>query len=125
MPKSGIPASVRKIFVKVICICYCGNGKGYREGVDESALPYYEKYIDMFKTEEIKEYCRLFGDHEFTSDLLTMKVDRRMRKLAQLLRLKIKDIHLDKLLGLVINFPNGKLEKIVSDQRFKDAIRFA
>lgn len=124
MPKSGIPASVRKIFVKVICICYCGNGKGYREGVDESALPYYEKYIDMFKTEEIKEYCRLFGDYEFTSDLLTVKVDRRMRKLAQLLRLKIKDIHLDKLLDLVIDFPNGKLEKIVSDQRFKDAIKF-
>lgn len=123
-PKTGIPASIRKMFVKVICICYCGNGKGYREGVDERALPYYNKYIEIFKIEEIQEYLRLFNDYEFVSDMHTTKADKRMRKLASSLKSKTKGVHINKLLDLIINFPDCSLYKISSDQRFKDIIRF-
>lgn len=124
IPKSGIPTSVRKTFVKVICICYCGNGKGYREGVDENALPFYQKYIEMFKIEEIKEYFRLFDDNEFVNDLDTPTADKRMRKLAKLLKSKTTDVHINKLLDLIVDFPERALYKISSDQRFKDIIKF-
>ncbi|GAB6163503.1 hypothetical protein JCM12298_26630 [Desulfothermus naphthae] len=124
IPRSGIPESVRKIFVKVICICYCGNGRGYREGVDERAVPYYKKYIDMFSINEIKEYLKLFQDREFVFDLDMPKADRRMRELAKLLKSKTTDIHINKLLDLIINFPQQKLPNLSEDKRYKETISF-
>jgi hypothetical protein len=98
IPNTGIPDSVRRMFVKIICICFCGNGKGYRQGVDESALPYYKKFIEMFEVKDIKEYLKLFEDKEFVYDLDTIKADRRMRKLAEYLKSKTKNVHLAKVL---------------------------
>lgn len=68
LPKSGIPESARKLFVKVIVVCFAGNGQGYREGVDESAVVYYQKFIDNFEVKEIKEFLKLFSDTEFVRD---------------------------------------------------------
>ncbi len=112
------------MFVKVISICYCGNGKGYKEGVDERALPYYKKYIEMFELEEIREFLNLFNDHEFVTDLHTNKADSRMRKLAKILKQKSKDIHVNRALDFIINFPVRKLSSISSDHRFKDIIKY-
>lgn len=38
IPSNGIiPKAALNLWVKVISICYVGNGKGYRQGIDESA----------------------------------------------------------------------------------------
>ena len=124
IPKTGIPHSVRKMFVKVISICYCGNGKGYREGVDERALPYYKKYIDLFQVEEIREFIKLFSDNEFTTDLHTTKADKRMRKLAKILKEKSKNVYINRALELIISFPERQLSNISSDNRFKEVLKY-
>ncbi|WP_156114173.1 hypothetical protein [Myxosarcina sp. GI1] len=124
IPNSGIPKSARKLFVKIISICYAGNGKGYKEGIDENALPYYESFINKFTIEKIKEYLKLFEDHEFVSDLEREKADRRMRNLAKILKNKTTDIHINKSLDIIISFPRKLLTKISTDSKYKNAIQF-
>ncbi|MEH2461126.1 hypothetical protein [Nostoc sp.] len=124
IPTSGIPKSVRSLFVKIICICYCGNSKGYKNGIDEKALPYYEKFIEGFKIEEIKEYIKLFSDNEFVFDLDTPKADPRMRELANSLRDKTTDVHINKALYIISSFPKSKLPKISLDSSYQEAIKY-
>jgi hypothetical protein len=125
LPKSGIiPRAARKLFVKVICICYCGNGKGYKRGVDENALPYYEKFIESFTVEEVKEYLHLFSDSEFTYDLDQSKADERMRQLANKLKLKTTNVHINKALDLIIKFPRNTLHRIYTSSSFKDVLKY-
>lgn len=124
IPKTGIPESVRKLFVKIICICYIGNGKGYREGVDESALIYYNEFIKAFTVKEVIEFLYLLQDDEFVYDLDMSKADRRVRKLAEHLKTKTTDIHINKVLDLVISFPDRTINKVSNDQRYKDTIKF-
>lgn len=110
--------------MKVVCICFCGNGKGYKNGIDESALPYYRHFIDIFTIEEIKEFLKLFNDHEFIYDLDTMKADRRMRTLAQNLKTKTTNVHISKAFGLIINFPKQLLPKLSNDSAFKESLKY-
>ena len=124
IPPSGIPKSIRKFFVKIITICYCGNGLGYKEGVDESAVTYYIKYIKLFETSDIKIFLKLFSDNEFVGDLDKKKADKRMRKLAKHLDKKSTNVHIKKLLDLIINFPKKKLPKITMDKQYKESIKF-
>ncbi len=124
IPITGIPESVRKLFVKVICICFCGNGKGYKEGVDENALPYYKNFIDSFKIEEVKEFLKLFEDPEFVCDLDVSKPDKRMRSLSKRLKTKTTDVHTNKVLDLIISFPEKTLPKMSTDKRYKEAMKF-
>ncbi|MBD2472404.1 hypothetical protein [Nostoc sp. FACHB-145] len=124
IPKTGIPKSVRKLFVKVICICYCGNGKGYKRGVDERAISYYENFINSFTIEEVKEYLMLFSDNEFVYDLDTPKADERMRELANNLRSKTTNVHINKALHRITTVPRLTLTKITSDSCYKEAIKY-
>ena len=57
----NIPSSVRSLYVNVIVMCKLGN----YYGVSRSAVPYYNKMIDMFGDEEIKEFLALLKDTEF------------------------------------------------------------
>jgi len=123
IPRTGVPKSVRKMFVKIICICYCGNGKGYKNGVDESAVLYYKEFIDNFTLDEIKEYVRLFKDNEFVVDLHTSKADDRMRKLAGDLKIKTTNVHVLKALDIIINFPRLSLSKVTNDSSYKTALK--
>ncbi len=124
IPATGVPNSVRKLFVKVICLCYIGNGKGYKEGVDESALPYYKDFIEAFTLTEIKDFITLFTDPEFVTDFNYTKPDRRLRNLANFFKSKTKDTHINKVLDLIINFPNRSLQGLASDSRYKEAVKF-
>jgi hypothetical protein len=124
IPISGLPRSVRKLFVKVVCICYCGNGKGFKNGVDENALPYYKKFIENFTVDEIKEFLNLFSDNEFVSDLGTEKADKRMRALATKLKTKTTNVHINKCLDVMVVFPNHILTKIASDSSYKAALKY-
>ena len=124
IPISGVPKSVRKLFVKVVCICYCGNGKGYKNGVDENALPYYKKFIENFTVDEIKEFLNLFSDNEFVSDLNIDKADKRMRNLAVKIKTKTTNVHINKCLDVVIGFPNHILPKLATDSSYKADLKY-
>lgn len=124
IPTTGIPESIRKYFVKVISLCYVGNGMGYREGVDENAVVYYNKFIQAFGINEIKDFLYLFNDPEFVTDLNYSKPDRRLKSLATFFKSKTQDAHINKVLDLIIGFPKGSLQSLASDSRYKDAMKF-
>jgi len=124
IPKTGVPKFVRKLFVKVICICYCGNGKGYKRGIDENALPYYISFIESFTIDEIKEFLNLFSDNEFVYDLDEIKADGRMRELAKLLKMKTSNVHINKALDIIINFPKTRLSRLANDPSYKTTLTY-
>jgi len=123
LPKGGIPDSVRHHFVKMICICYVGNGLGYRQGVDEGALPYYSEFIDNFSYKDVKEFILLFQDDEFTRDFDTIKADNRVRDLSIKLKSKTTDIFVNKALDLIAAFGKGKMHKIHTSIDYKNIIK--
>lgn len=70
IPSTGIiPASVLSEWVKIISICYAGNGLGYREGVDEGALEYYKMFIKQFDDKSIVCLLNLMDDSTMLYDL--------------------------------------------------------
>ena len=123
LPTAGVPESTRKLFVKVIVICYVGNGSGYREGVDEQALPFYQRFIDNFEIKEIIEFLKLFEDVEFVRDFYITIPDRRLRSLIPKFKTKTSNAHINALLDFISGFPPGKLDKISQDTRYKDMIK--
>jgi len=70
----NIPSSIRSLYVNVIIMCKLGN----YYGVSHSAVPYYNKMIDMFGDEEIKEFLALLNDTEFRV-LLDNNVDSSVK----------------------------------------------
>lgn len=120
LPPSGIvPRAARSMWIKILSICFVGNGYGYRQGVDESALPYYEKHINNFTEHEIVEFIKLFGDPEFTSPLALNTPDKRVRQQAMILKSKITNVHIIKSLDLIINAPTLTVHKIHDTTAFK------
>lgn len=124
IPAAGVPSGVRKLFVKVISLCYVGNGNGYREGVDERAVEYYNEFIENFTVAEVKDFVQLFTDPEFVTDFNYSKPDKRLRALANFLKSKTKDVHINKILDSIISFPRGSLQSVASETRYKEAIKF-
>lgn len=124
IPEAGVPTGVRKLFVKVIVICWVGNGKGYRQGVDEEAVKYYKEFIEAFSLEDIKEFLHAFKDHEFVSDLHRGLPDTRMRGLAKYFKSKTKDTHVNNLLDLIIGFPSGRLPSLSQNGNYKEFIKY-
>lgn len=124
IPKTGVPDSVRKLFVKVICLCLVGNGKGYKQGVDTAAIPYYNQFVESFGVNEIKDFIFLFADLEFVTDFGYSIPDRRLRQLATFFKSKTKDVQLNKVLDLIISFPSGSLSSLANDTRYKEAVKF-
>jgi hypothetical protein len=125
LPLNGVvPRAARLLWVKVISICCIGNGYGYKEGVDESALPYYKKYIQIFSEDEVSDFLRLFEDPEFTTSLDRSKPDRRARKLAEYLKSKTENIHMQRALNLIINAPERTLYGIANTNAFKNALKY-
>lgn len=125
IPKTGkIPNAARRMFVKIISICFVGNGKGFREGVDENAVEYYKKYINNFDDQDIYDFLDLFTDPEFVNDLNMPKAEKRMKNLATFLKGKTKDLHRNKLLDIIANMPTSTLYNVSSVKQFKDNFKF-
>jgi hypothetical protein len=123
-PNGMVPRASRSMWVKVLSICFVGNGYGYREGVDESALPYYKKHINNFTEAEIVEFIKLFGDPEFASPLARSKPDSRVRQQANLLKAKTTNAHIIKSLDLIITTPKLTTHKIHSVTAFKSSLEY-
>jgi len=122
LPLTGkVPRSARSLWVKVVSTCYVGNGYGYKQGVDESALPYYERYIGKFSEAETVEFLRLFKDPEFTSPLSRAKCDVRTRKLAAL-QGKYTNTYIQKALALILKCPESKLDILADTTEYKTVL---
>ena len=103
LPESGsIPIAAKYMFVKVICICYAGNGLGHRGGVCQAALPIYQHCVNLFAEVEIATFFALFQDSEFVTDTNSSTVNSRYTELAKQLKTKTTDVHLNKALDFVI-----------------------
>jgi len=120
LPETSIPKGAKKDFVKIVSICFAGNGLGYKEGVDERALPYYQNFINKFYEDEIKIFLELFSDHEFVSDFKSKKVIRRVKQLSQNLLEKTENLFLKKALQLIIDSP--RIDKISDTTAFKEVL---
>lgn len=124
IPTTGIPDGIRKLFVKVICMCWVGNGKGFKRGVDEHALTYYAKFAEAFTLPEIKDFLHLFTDVEFVTDFDYTMSSERLRKLATFFKSKTKDVHINTILTLIETAPRGSFHSLSSDKKYKDAMKF-
>lgn len=120
LPKAGIPDSARHDFVKVITTCFVGNGYGYREGVDENALPYYNEFIKRFGDTDIVIFFSLFSDHEFTGDMGRTKTDRRAINLCKAFRERTKNVLLQEALDVVIESP--AVQNVYRTSKYKQAM---
>lgn len=110
LPTIGIPAPIRTVLVKTICICFAGNGCGYRDGVDEDAVVLYEEMIKQFGNEEIKDFILLFSDEEFTIDFNKQKVEQRVKIICE--KLKKKTTNSDLINGLDLILRSHQIDKI-------------
>ncbi|MBG9789638.1 hypothetical protein [Brevibacillus laterosporus] len=118
IPTTGvIPDSVARDWVKIITICYIGNGLGYREDVDEAAETYYKKFIDGFKDREIALLLSMMDDHEMLYDTDRSTPKKRFIGLCSYLQSKTDNILLKKPLQFITKFPAG-LEKVHKTTEF-------
>lgn len=124
IPNTGVPNSIRKFFVKVICLCYIGNGRGYYEGVDRGAAPYYNKFIEAFTVPEVRDFLHLFSDPEFVTDFNYTKSDKRLRALAAYFKTRTSDIYITRVLDLIIAFPNYSLQNLANASTYQEAMKF-
>jgi hypothetical protein len=125
LPPSGeVPRAARPSWVKVVSICYVGNGYGRRKGVDEAAEPYYREYVENFSEAEVIEFLHLMSDVEFTSVLDRPAPDRRVRELARILKGTGENVHIQVALDAIIKGPERKLGNINEVGEFKRAISF-
>lgn len=123
LPATGkIPRAARSMWVKVISLCYVGNGYGYRQGVDEQALPYYQNYVNNFTEGDAAEFIKLFLEPEFASPLSRNKPDKRVRDLATILKNKHTNVHLQRALDLVITAPANTLYGLYNTTDFKNVV---
>ena len=116
----NIPLATKKDFVKIISICYIGNGKGYYEGVDERALPYYENFINRFQDEEIKLFIHSFKDYEFVSDLDKSKAIERAKQLTQQLSEQTENTFLKQALNTI--YTSTRIDKVADTTEYKTVI---
>lgn len=92
LPVSGVvPPSVLSEWVKAIVICYSGNGLGYREGVDEGALPYYQDFIKQFDNKALVYLLNMMDDSTLLMDLNMPKAAQRFRTLCSTLATHCKN----------------------------------
>lgn len=121
LPSGNIPKSISKEFVKVISICFVGNGKGYKEGIDETAIKYYDKFIEKFTDNEIIHFLNLFTDHEFITDFDKAKVKERMKLLIQRLHVKTSNILIQRVLEVIEK--SSRIDKVADTSEYKESVK--
>ena len=123
IPSTGIiPTSVLSDWVKIISICYAGNGRGYREGVDEGALEYYKMFIKQFDDKSIVCLLNLMDDSIFTYDLDMTKPTRRFKNLCKALSSHTKNDFLRNALEY-ISLCTEPLSKVHKTTAYKELLK--
>lgn len=103
LPVSGnVPSPVLYDWVKAIVICYSGNGLGYREGVDEGALPYYKEFIKKFDNKALVHLLNMMDDSTLLMNLDMPKVNKRFRNLCSELAKHCKNTFISDALNYLV-----------------------
>jgi len=122
LPSSGsIPSSVVSEWVKTIAICYAGNGLGHREGVDEAAAQYYEKFMKNFDNKSIVAILNLMDDSTFLMDIDMTKTTRRFKTMCKSLWERCQNDFLRNALDYIVN-ANEPLSKVHKTSSYKDLL---
>lgn len=124
LPPSGVvPRAARSEWVKVISMCFIGNGMGYRDGVDHNAVPFYTAFINAFGEAEIVELIHLFADDGFTDDLHMPKADHRARMLLNHLKGMTSNVLIKSAIDVILNHPQQLLKKVGITTAYRTAIQ--
>lgn len=118
LPDKVIPSAVKELFIKTICMCYAGNGMGYKEGVDENAEIIYKNFIDNFGVNEVKIFLNLFLDEDFTIDLYKSKPIARIKNLCREFKQNIANAKIQSCLDFIINY-NSTLDNLKLNSDYK------
>ena len=122
IPANGaIPKTVINEWVKTIVICYSGNGMGYREGVDEGALPYYQEFIKKFDNKAIACLLNLLSDSTLLMDIDRIKTKNRFKKLCGALSKHCRNDFLCAALDYIVNC-NEPLSKVHKTTAYKELL---
>ena len=122
LPKNGaVPKTVLHEYIKIICLCYIGNGLGYREGIDENAEKFYKKYINNFKDKEIFIFLELLNDPILMTDVNRDKVKFRFKELCKMLKSQATNIFILKSLSFIID-SDTPIDKLYINTELKDNI---
>ena len=92
---------------------------GFRQGVDERAVVHYEDFFKLFALEEIIIFLELFQDPEFVTEFNRIIPDKRIRVLAKRFKSITTHTHVNEALDLLITFPQGSINKMGGDSRYK------
>ena len=120
LPDNGtIPKAAKNEFVKVISICFVGNGLGYRDGTCEAAIPYYEKYIGLFNEDDIIQFIKILKDPEFIMAITGVKQDRRIRILINILLRKTRNSQIREILEYILKMPTQRIADVSKTSEYK------
>jgi hypothetical protein len=120
VPANGnIPDSVSGKYVKVLTMCYMGNGYGVSSGAE----PIYSNLINRWQDNQISQFIRLTCDPEIASRLQFTPCQNRYHKLASELVNQATHPNVKQALEFITYFPIEKLNKIGYDSRFQDTLK--
>jgi hypothetical protein len=106
LPISGmVPRAARLEWVRVLVQCWVGNGLGYRDGVDEAAVPHYHAHLVTFGEAEIVTLLWLMDDPDFTVDLHRSKTATRLQRLVADFKTKTNNVHILRALDVIVQSP--------------------
>lgn len=109
-----VPGNVNYTYVKVVVMCYIGNGYG----VSSAAEPIYEELISKFTDPQVKVFLNLFLDRDFNSRLQFTMCKDRVSSLAERFRLITANERYKAILELIISSTGGQLTNIYKNTEF-------
>ncbi|MEZ4552452.1 MAG: hypothetical protein R3B59_00930 [Dehalococcoidia bacterium] len=120
VPLTGaVPAAVAQRYVKVVVMCYVGNGYG----VSSSALPIYEALVQMFRETELVRVAALPTDAEFASRLQSSQAARRYRELCVRLSARAAGQATKAILDHLAAMPESALSAVGSVTRYRQLLQ--
>ncbi|MEM8642271.1 MAG: hypothetical protein AAGG51_26165 [Cyanobacteria bacterium P01_G01_bin.54] len=120
IPASGnIPNSVSAKYVKILTLCYIGNGYG----VSSSAEPTYIGLIDRWQDSQNSQFIGLTRNLEITSRLQFASCQKRFQGLASRLTDQATDPNTKLALKFIEDFSTKKLDRIGNDSRSQTILK--
>ncbi|PIC59088.1 hypothetical protein CSV80_00770 [Sporosarcina sp. P12(2017)] len=113
-----IPMNINYKYVKVIIMCFIGNG----HGIANAAVPHYDELIKKFTDPQIKVFLKLFNDSGFNSRLQFSGCANRVRSLAEDFLLKTANERYKTLLTKITDSTNKQLKNIQNETQFKSKL---
>lgn len=119
IPNTGdVPNSVINKYVKVLTMCFMGNGYG----VSDAAYDYYKDLLSRFTEPHIREFVQLLNDSDVRSRLQFSSCSNRFKILVEQFEPRVTDINLKQALEYLKNTSNNIYQKLEKDTKFKQLV---